>query len=84
MKSELRAVVSTLMILLGIFQAFSGILLYFSPHGRFAGEHVVLFLPKNYWASYHTYVGFALIPLAILHFSLNWKMYVNELKNFFK
>ncbi len=83
MGAKLRAIVSTLMLFLGLFQAVTGIILYSAPHGRYSGELIYLLLPKRDWVLYHTYTGFLLIALAILHFSLNWKMYVSELKKIF-
>ncbi len=77
---RLKAIVSMSMFFLGIFQAVSGLILFLSPKGRGAGNLLIFGLPKHTWSDYHTYVGFAIIAVAILHFSLNWRMFVNELK----
>ncbi len=77
---RVKALVSTAMLLLGAFQAVSGLILFLSPKGRGAGNLLILGLPKHTWVSYHTYAGFAIIAVAVLHFSLNWRMFLNELR----
>ncbi len=75
-----KVIVTVSLIVLGIFQAISGIVLYFAPKGRWSSEHVILGLTKHTWSEYHTYVGFLLIGLAIIHLYLNWRWFMGELK----
>ena len=80
MGARLRAVVSLCMIALGLFQAVSGLILFFAPHGPHSGNVLLFGLTKRVWRYYHEYVGLVIIAVAVLHFTLNWRMFVKELK----
>ena len=79
-----KVIVTISLIVFGAFQAISGIVLYFSPKGRWSGEHLILGLPKHTWSEYHTYVGFLLIALVLIHLTLNWRWFMGELKVLFR
>ncbi len=81
MGARLRAVVSSCMIVLGLFQAISGLILLFAPHGQGSGNLLIFGLTKHMWSDYHKYVGLLIIAVAVLHFTLNWRMFVKELKS---
>jgi|GEM_PF-1364711 uncharacterized iron-regulated membrane protein len=75
-----RAVVTLCLLALGIFQAISGVVLFLAPKGYRSGKAVLLGLEKSIWSDYHSYIGLILIAVVILHLTLNWRMFVNELK----
>ncbi len=84
MGAKEKVPVALLLIVLGAFQLLSGIVLYLSPHGRRTGELVVFGMLKRDWTFYHTWVGFALAVLAIVHLALNWRQFMGELKIAFR
>ncbi len=77
-----RVTVTLILIALGIFQAVSGIILFLAPKGPRSGRFEVFGVTKYTWNEYHKYVGLIIIVVAVLHFILNWRMFVNELKVF--
>ncbi len=79
-----KVVVTVSLIVLGLFQAISGVILYFSPKGRWSGDLLVFGLTKHTWSEYHAYVGFLLIAVAVVHLSLNWRWFMGELKVLFR
>lgn len=84
MGARLRAVVSLCMLAMGIFQAVSGLILFFAPRGRSSGNVLIFGLTKHMWSDYHKYVGLVIIAVAVLHFTLNWKLFLKELKALFR
>jgi hypothetical protein len=80
MGARLRAIVSLCMIALGLFQAISGLVLFFTQHGPRSGSMLLFGLTKRVLIYYHEYVGLMIIAVAVLHFTLNWRMFVKELK----
>ncbi|AEA47043.1 DUF4405 domain-containing protein [Archaeoglobus veneficus] len=80
MGAKSKVIVTLSLIATGIFQAISGILLFLSPKGPQSGHIVIFGLEKGTWREYHEYVGLAIIAIAVLHFVLNWRMFVNELR----
>ncbi len=81
MKTSKIATVFAL-IVLGLFQLISGLILYISGGGwRHRGSEIVVFgLERHVWKDYHFYIGIALIVVAVIHFTLNWKMFKAELR----
>ncbi len=47
---RLRAVVSLCMLIMGVFQAVSGLLLFFAPRGRGSGNVLLFGLTKHTWS----------------------------------
>ncbi len=72
------------MLIMGVFQAVSGLLLFFAPRGRGSGNVLLFGLTKHTWSDYHKYVGLVIIAVAVLHFILNWRMFVKELRALLK
>ncbi len=79
-----RAVVAVALIAVGLFQAVSGVLLFFGPKGPHTGKSLILGVEKEIWSTYHEYLGFVIIGLAVIHFLLNWRMFVRELQLLFR
>ncbi len=77
-----RAITTTLLIIDFITVVFTGIGLSQAPSGRIAYETHWTFLgfPKLKLERLHTRAGFLMVILVIFHFSLNYPMYINELK----
>lgn len=63
--------------------AVSGIVLYLSPRGRVANWTGWGFLGvgKESWGALHTVMALAFLGFAGLHFYLNWKPFMNYLRN---
>ncbi len=71
MNPRIRAIVSTLLILVFAQVAVSGLLLFLLPHGhdlRHPMEHL------------HTMSGLLMTPLVLLHLVVNWRMYLGEIR----
>ncbi len=81
---KLKAAVSSSLAVLLIPVAFTGIGLYFAPSGRIARETSWAFfgLSKLQLEQLHTITGFIFAGLAVIHFILNLKMLLCELKQF--
>ncbi len=76
-----RAIVALALLIAGLFQAASGLILYTAPKGRGAGDIALYGLEKSLWKEYHFYIGILIVCLAVVHLILNWKMFKNELKS---
>jgi len=74
---EVRAYLSTLLIILFPIVAVTGILLYFAPSGPYDIFGVI---DKELTESIHTYSGFAFAVVAVIHLFVNWPMYMGEIK----
>ncbi len=82
MGAKTKVPVVLALIVLGVFQFISGLVLYLAPHGRRTGELFVFGMAKRDWTFYHTWVGFVLVALVLLHLALNWKYFMGELRVF--
>jgi len=74
-KLSVKAVVSTLLIVLFLFLAFSGALLYFGKTGMVWG------VSRAVLREVHFYVACALCILVPVHLVLNFKLYLQELRS---
>ena len=84
--TKIKAILST--IILGLFVAvgFSGIGLFFAPNGREARllSWTFLGLSRSALETLHDIPGLILVILLVIHFLLNLKLYMNEIKILFK
>ena len=67
---KIKGVVSSLLLIVFAITAFTGIVMYFSPQRAFEKHNVKLI---------HTYLGFLMIALVIVHFYLNSKLWKSEI-----
>ena len=67
----LRMLVTLSLLFLGVPEAVSGVILYFSPAGRGSGPTLGEFSRRHLMTLIHSYLGFILIGLALLHVTLN-------------
>jgi len=74
---ELRALVSTTLLLLFLILLVSGTILYFELADD---EEPFLLLDKHGWEDVHTYAGYLMALFVAVHLYLNWNMYKNELR----
>ncbi len=83
---KIRAVLSSLLVIVFIIVVFTGIGLYFAPSGRVAKEISWSFLGFNKWQleNLHTVSGFLMLGIVLTHLSINYKMFLGELKTLFK
>ena len=81
---RIRAIVTLTLLVSGVFQAISGLILYFAPRGRGIGDVFLYGFAKHVWKDLHFYVGILIVAVAVLHLTLNWKMFKNELKALFR
>lgn len=79
---RLKAILSTLIVIVLIPVVISSIGLYLSPSGRRAGASGFSFLglSKFQLETLHNIPGIILISLFVLHFLLNIRLYSNEIK----
>ena len=82
--TKIRAVLSSLLIATFMAVTFTGIGLWLAPSGRVAREMGWNFFGLDKWIleNLHTLLGFSLSFLVVVHFILNFRLYVNELKCF--
>ena len=83
---KIKAVLSSLLLIDFIVVIFTGMGLYFAPAGRIAKINNWNFLgfEKSQLENMHTLFGFIMLVLIIIHLSLNYKMFLSELKILFK
>ena len=84
--SKIRGIVSSLLIIVFLLVAFTGIGLYLSPSGRIARESSWSFMGLSKWQleNMHTVSGFFMMLIVALHLLLNYKMLLAEIKLLFK
>ena len=75
----MRAILSSLLIIVFVVVAFTGIGLYFAPADPVGWSFFGL--KKMQLEKLHTVSGFVMIGLIIVHLSLNFKMFIGELKS---
>ncbi len=68
-----RGIVSLLLVVIFIIETITGIGLYLAPSGRITRETGMM-------ETLHTYAGFAMVAIIIIHLLLNYKMLLNEIK----
>lgn len=68
---KIKAVVTTILIILFIQLVVSGLVLTFSRS---------LGVEKHVWKEYHTLVGWLFAATGLVHFILNYKIYIGEVK----
>ncbi|AZR72822.1 hypothetical protein BBF96_05090 [Anoxybacter fermentans] len=83
---KVRGIISLLLLILFIVISVTGIGLWLAPSGRIARqiEWSFLGLNKELLEDLHTYTGFIMIFLTIVHLLLNYKMLFNEIKHLLK
>jgi len=83
---KIRAVVSSLLLILAVLVIFTGIGLYLAPSGRTARETGWTFLGFNLikLEKLHTVTGFIMAAIIVVHFIINFTVYKNEMKQLFK
>ncbi len=81
-----RAIISLLLFITFIIVLLTGIGLYIAPPGWFVKSNGWKFLGlgKTPLEMLHTYVGFAMSGLIVIHIVLNFKLWLNEWKTLFK
>ena len=77
-RSHVKAIISSLLLLVFLFLATSGALLYFGKTG------VVMGLARNDIRNAHTWAAASMCLLALIHLVLNRRVYFGELKSLFK
>jgi len=76
-KLSIKAIVSSLLLLILLFLAISGAMLYFGKTG------LVLGFPRNALRNAHTYAAAFMCVLALIHLILNRRLYFSGLKSLF-
>ncbi len=84
--TKIKAVLTTIILGLFIVVGFSGIGLFFAPNGREARliNWTFLGFSRSVLETLHDIPGLILIILLVIHFLLNLKLYINEIKILFK
>jgi len=77
-KLSAKAIVSSLMLLLFLFLAISGAILYFGKTG------VIMGLSRSALRNAHTCAAILMCILVLIHLILNRRLYFSELKSIFK
>lgn len=68
---------------LGLVSLFTGLVLYFWPHGPRSGQLIFMGLNKAGWSDLHVYSSMLTLVVLIVHLVLNWrsiKLYVKCLR----
>ncbi len=81
-----RAIISLLLFITFIIVLFTGIGLYVAPPGWFVKTNGWSFFgfSKDFLETVHTYVGFVMSGLIVIHIFLNFKMWLGEWRALFK
>ena len=75
--SEARGILTTILILCGLISSSTGAILYFLKYGMWLG------LTRNLINDTHAVSGLIMGISMIIHFILNRRTYMKEIKNFF-
>ncbi len=83
---KLRAITSTVLLILFLITTITGIGLFFSPSGKLARAYGWSFLgmTRDNLSLKHTIISFLFVAVAVFHFAVNYKMYECEIKSLFK
>ena len=83
---KIRAIFSSALLIISIMVIFTGIGLYFAPSGRTARETGWTFFGFSLvkLENLHTITGFIMAALILIHFTINFTLYKNEMKHLFK
>jgi hypothetical protein len=83
---KIKAVLSSAILVLFALAGFSGIGLFFAPSGREARVTNWTFMgfSRSGLETLHDIPGLILVALLVVHFILNLKLYINEIKILFK
>ncbi len=79
---KIRGLISLSLVIVFIIESFTGVGLYFAPSGKVARETSWTFagFDRPKLENMHTLWGFVMIGLISVHFVLNYKMLINEIK----
>ena len=77
-KLALKAVISTILLLIVLFLALTGAILYFGKTG------VILGVSRHVLRNAHTLIGAVLCLFAAIHLGINMRVYRKELLSLFK
>ena len=83
---KIRAVLSSLLLIIFIIVTFTGVGLHFSPSGKIAKEINWSFFGLDKWQleHMHTLFGFIMSALIIIHLFINRKLFLSEIKTLLK
>ncbi len=83
---KVRAVLTTLLIVVTLIVIFTGIGLHLAPIGRIAKATGWAFfgLGKESLEKLHTVTGFLMAFLILIHFSINFELYKSEMRQLLK
>lgn len=73
MVSTARIVIFLSAVAIGLVSLFTGLVLYFWPHGPRSGQLVIMGLNKVGWSDLHTYSSMLALLIIAVHLVLNWK-----------
>jgi len=79
----MRKITSLTLVLAGIIEIITSIVLYILPSGRVAywADYRLFGLSKTQWGDIHITVGTLLLAAAVLHLYYNWKPMMSYIKN---
>lgn len=83
---KIRAILSSLLIIMSIIVLLSGIELHrlIELQEKLALGSAFLFFSRDLLVEIHTLSGFIVSGLVIMHFFINYKMFISEVKYLFK
>lgn len=83
---KIRAILSTVLLVVFLIVVFTGIGLYFAPSGEIARKTgwTFFWFPLFRLERLHTISGFIMAGLVFVHFGINFNLYKNEMKQLFK
>ena len=82
--TKIKAVLSSILIVLFLIVGITGIVLYFGPSGSAARDWSFFGFDRPSLRFLHNYCGIAMVCLKVLHISLNLKVFWCEVKALFK
>ncbi|MCD6422018.1 DUF4405 domain-containing protein [bacterium] len=81
MDRSIRLLIDLGMLASGLVSAFSGFVLWFGfPADTHRGWQVALGLYRFQWENLHFWTSLVFVVLAIVHFALNWKIFLSYFK----
>ncbi len=79
---KIKPIISLTLLILFMLVTITGVGLHSAPTGKYAKVTGWMFLGMNKWTlkDLHTKIGFVVVALVVIHFALNFKMLVAEIK----
>ncbi len=76
-RPKIRFLIDLVLLILFLVVGITGLILFIKfPSGSGTGKLSLMGISRHNWADIHNYAGIAMIVLILIHFIINWKMFL--------